>query len=184
MPEVVRRPLQVRESSRRTLDQRLAIRFPWLSAAGFRLVTALPPSSRIRQAGLQRTIRMAIEAYNRRDLEAVVASWDPDFVYVPDRKWIDAGLVSPRYRGFAGYREYVAAADEVWGGANYLKPLELVDLGTRLVVLAEGTMRAQASGVPLTEAYAVVLTLDGGRVVEVQEYFDHATALKAVGLDN
>jgi ketosteroid isomerase-like protein len=125
-----------------------------------------------------------LEAYNRRDLEAVVASWGRDFVYVPDRKWIDAGLVGPRYRGFAGYREYVAAADEVWGGANYLKPLELVDLGTRLVVLAEGTMRAQASGVPLTEAYAVVLTLAGGRVVEVQEYFDHAAALKAVGLDN
>jgi ketosteroid isomerase-like protein len=36
--------------------------------------------------------------------------------------------------------------------------------------------------VPLTEAYALVLTLKGGRVVRIQEYFDHAEALEAVGL--
>jgi ketosteroid isomerase-like protein len=43
-------------------------------------------------------------------------------------------------------------------------------------------MRAQASGVPLTEAYAMVSTFKDGRAVRIEEYFDHAKALEAVGL--
>jgi ketosteroid isomerase-like protein len=179
---IVRQPLQARTRSRRTVDERLALRFPALAAASLRLIGRLRPRSRVRQAALARAAMLSVGASNRRDLEAVVASWDPDFEYRPDRKWVEAGLVESRYRGPAGYRTYVATADEVWGGANYLKPVELIDLGERIVLLAEGSMRALASGVPLTEAYAVVLTQKGGRVSQVQEYFDHAEALEAVGL--
>ena len=60
--------------------------------------------------------------------------------------------------------------------------LELIDLGERIVLLADGSMRAQASGVPLTEAFALVSTLKHGRPVRHEEYYDHAEALKAVGL--
>jgi ketosteroid isomerase-like protein len=49
-------------------------------------------------------------------------------------------------------------------------------------MLADGTMRAQASGVPLANAYASVSTLKDGRAIRVQEYYDHAEALEAVGL--
>ena len=72
--------------------------------------------------------------------------------------------------------------DEVWGGENYVEPVELVDLGERLVVLANVPMRAQASGVPLIEAFALVLTLKDGRVIRQEEYYDHAEALGAAGL--
>jgi len=68
---VVRKPLRVRERSSRTLDQRLAIRFPRLAAACFRLIGKLPPGSRVRQPVLQRAVRLAVEAYNRRDLDTV-----------------------------------------------------------------------------------------------------------------
>ena len=43
-------------------------------------------------------------------------------------------------------------------------------------------MRAQVSGISLTEAFAVVSTVRDGRVIRFQEYFDHAEALEAVGL--
>jgi len=46
---IVRKPLRVREQSRRTLDQRLALRFPRLASASARLFGKLPPTSRIRQ---------------------------------------------------------------------------------------------------------------------------------------
>jgi ketosteroid isomerase-like protein len=123
-----------------------------------------------------------VEAYNRRDLEAVVATWHPEFEYHPDRKWIESGLVEPRYRGLEGYRKYVTATFEVWGADNQIVPIELLDLGERIVLLAEVPMIAQASGVPLVEAYAVVSTLNNGMVVHAQEYFDHAEALAAAGL--
>jgi ketosteroid isomerase-like protein len=180
--QIVRKPLRARQRSSRTFDQRLSLRFPRLAAANARLVGKLPLGSRLRQAAVSRSARLGLEAYNRRDLDAVVIGWHPDFEYHPGRAWVEAGLVEPCYRGLQGYRSYMASVDEVWGGENYLRPAELIDLGGRIVVLAEGSMRAQASGVPLTEAFALVSTLKDGRVVHNQEYYDHAEALKAVGL--
>jgi ketosteroid isomerase-like protein len=180
--EIVRKPLRVRERSRRTLDQWLSLRFPRLAAANSRRIGKLPPGSRLRQAALCRATQLALEAYNRRDLDAVVIGWHPEFEYHPEHKWVEAGLVEPCYRGLESYRKYVATADEVWGGENYLKPVELIDLGERIVTLADGRMRAQASGVRLTNAYASVSTLQDGRVIHLQEYYDHVEALEAVGL--
>jgi ketosteroid isomerase-like protein len=179
--EIVRRPLRARERSRRTLDQRLSLRFPRLGAANARRIGKLPPGSRVRQAGLWRGVRLAMEAYNRGDLDAVLIGWHPDVEYYPARA-VEAGLVEPCYRGPEGYRRYVATTTELWGGEIYLKPVELIDLGERFVVLGEVRMRAQASGVPLTEPYAVVTTLRDGEVIQVQEYFDHGEALEAAGL--
>jgi ketosteroid isomerase-like protein len=170
------------EVVRRTLDQRLWLRFPRLAATCFRLLGRLSPGSRLRQAALSRAVRLGLDAYNRRDLDAVVIGWHPEFEYHPGRQWVEAGLVEPCYRGLEGYRNYVATVDEVWGGENYLKPVKLIDLGARIVVLADGRMRAQASGVPLTEAFAIVSTLKEGRATRHQEYYDHAEALEAAGL--
>jgi ketosteroid isomerase-like protein len=180
--QIVRKPLRVSERSSRTLDQRLSLRFPRLAAAYLRLIGKMPPGSRLRQATLWRGVRLGVEAYNRRDLDAVVIGWHPEFEYHTGREWARSGLAEPCYRGLEGYRKYVAATEEVWGEENYLRPVELIDLGERIVMLADGRMRAQASGVPLTEAFALVTTLEDGRTVRLQEYYDHAEALEAVGL--
>jgi ketosteroid isomerase-like protein len=180
--EIVRKPLGVRERSRRTLDQRLSLRFPRLAAAFLHRILKLPPSSRLRQAALRRGVRLSLEAYNRRDLDAVVIGWSDEFEYHPDANWVKAGIMKPCYRGFDDYRKYVAAGDEVWGGENHLKPTELIDLGERIVVLADGRMRGQASGIPLVESFALVTTIQDGRFVHHQEYYDHAAALEVVGL--
>jgi hypothetical protein len=180
--EIVRKPLRARGRSSRTLDQRLSLRFPRLAAACLRRIGRLPPGSRLRQAALWRGVRLGLEAFNRRDPDAIVIGWHPEFEYRPDRAWVKAGLVEPCYRGLEGYRKYIATVDEVWGGENYLNPVELIDLGERIVVLADGRMRAQASGVPLTEAFALVSTQKDGRFIRHQEYYDHDEALEAVGL--
>jgi ketosteroid isomerase-like protein len=180
--EVVRKPLRVRERSRRALDQRLLLRFPWLATASFRLIAALPPASRIRQAALWRGVRLAVEAYNRRDLNAVVIGYHPDLEYYPYREFVEAGLVEPCYHGRSGYRSYIAATYEVWGAEVRLEPTELIDLGDRFVLLADMSMRAQASGIPLTETYAGVSTVKDGKVIRNQDYLDQAEALEAAGL--
>ena len=180
--EAMRQPLRLRPRSARTLDERLSVRFPRLATELLRPLEKLPPRSRLRQAALLRAVRLALEAYNRRDLDAVVAAWDPGCEYRPDRDWVKTGLVDSTYRGAEGYRRYIATADEVWGGENQLTGVELIDLGQRFVVLAYVSMRAQASGVPLTQAYAIVTTIENGRIVLHEEYFDHAQALEAVGL--
>jgi ketosteroid isomerase-like protein len=181
--EVVRSPVQVRERSRRTLDERLSLRFPRLAAVSARTIAARPPGSRLRRTFLTRSVRLASEAYNRRDLDAVMIGCHPDLEYYPGREWIESGLVEPCYRGHDGYRRYVAATSEVWGGQNFIKPIELIDLGERLVLLAHVPMRGLASGVELTEAFAYVADVEEGRIVRLQEYYDHAEALEAVGLE-
>jgi len=180
--DISRIKLEPRERSRRTLEERLYLRFPKLSAATSRLIFRLPPSSRLRQASLRRSIELAAAAYNRRDLDAVVITYGPDFEYLPGQKWVDAGLVEPRYVGKDGYTAYVRATEEVWGEENLFRPFVLFDLGDRLVVLAHERMRAQASGVPLTEEFAYVVEAENGRVARLREYYDHAEALAAVGI--
>ncbi|MFN8161289.1 MAG: hypothetical protein U0R52_09650 [Solirubrobacterales bacterium] len=179
---IVRSSLQARERAGRTLDQRLALRFPALATANFRLIGSQRPENRLRRALLRRAAQLAIEAYNRRDLDVIVLGWAADVEYRPDRNWVRAGLVEESYRGAEGYRRYVAAIDEVWDGENYLTPLELVDTGERFVTLGRGRMRAKASGVPLAEAYALVTTLRGGRPFLHEEYYDHEEALAAAGV--
>jgi ketosteroid isomerase-like protein len=180
--QIVRKPLRVRESSSRTLDQRLSLRFPRLAAASSRMIGKLPPRSRLRQAALWRAMRVAVEAYNRRDLDAVAIGFPPDLEYYPYREFVEAGLAEPCYHGPTGYRTYIEGTYEVWGADVRLEPTELIDLGDRIVMLADMPMRAQASGIPLGETYACVSTLKDGRVIRQRDFLDHAEALEAVGL--
>jgi ketosteroid isomerase-like protein len=180
--QIVRKPLQVRERSRRTLDQRLSLRFPRLAAVSFRLIGKLPPRSRLRQAALWRAVQLAVEAYNRRDLDAVAIGFQPDLEYYPYREFVEAGLAEPCFHGPSGYRAYIEGTNEVWGADVRLEPTELIDLGDRIVMLADMPMRAQASGVPLGETYASVSTLKDGRVIRQHDFLDQSEALGAVGL--
>jgi ketosteroid isomerase-like protein len=182
MPEPVRKPLSVRPVSHRTLDQRIAIRFPWLSTANTRLVAMLPPRSRVRQALLWRAVRAGIEAYNRRDLAAVSTAFHPNLEYYPYREFVEAGLAEPCYHGPAGYRAYIEATYDVWGTEVRLFPTELIDLGDRLVLLADMPMRAQGSGVPLAESYATIATIKDGAIIRQRDFLNQAEALAEAGL--
>jgi ketosteroid isomerase-like protein len=179
---IVRKPLPVRDRARRTVDQRLFVRFPWLAAASSRLIARLPPRSRLRQAVIWRAVGLAVEAYNRRDLDGVASGFHPDVEYYPYREFVEAGLAEPCYRGRSGYHAYIASTYEVWGADVRLEPTELIDLGDRFVLLADMPMRARGSGVALSEKYACVSTLEQGRVIRQQEFLQQAQALEAVGL--
>jgi hypothetical protein len=180
--EIVRRPLRAREVSGRTLDQRLLLRFPRLTAAYVRLIGRLSASSRLRQAAIGRGVRLGVEAYNRRDLEAAVLGWDPGFEYRPGREWVENGLVEPCYRGLEGYRSYAEVADEIAGGKLYLRRVEVIDLGERLLILADAPTHGQAGDAPPSDPFATLAELKDGEVIRAQEYFDHAEALEAAGL--
>jgi ketosteroid isomerase-like protein len=181
--EVVRKPLQLRERSSRTLDERLSLRFPRLaklSAAW--LIAGRPPTSRLRQGAVWRAVQLGVEAFNRRDLDAVQIGRPPDWEYHPAREFVEAGFVEPCYRGRAGYRDALSRFFEVWGSDIRVEPIELVDLGDRLVVLANLPTRGQASGVAVTQEVAYVITLQNGQPIRQQDYHDHAEALEAGGL--
>jgi hypothetical protein len=78
--EVVRQKFSLHEASKRprTLEQRLAVRFPSLAALWSRLIALLSPASRLRQALLLRAMQSGFEAYNRGDLDVCVLIYHPD----------------------------------------------------------------------------------------------------------
>ena len=49
------------------------------------------------------------------------------------------------------------------------------------MVLADVEMRASTSGVELSQEYGAVSTFRDGRVVRIEEHFDHGRALASVG---
>jgi len=180
--QVVRKRVRLREGSSRAFEQRLFARLPWLAAPSLRLVATMQPSSRLRQALVWRGMRLAAEAFNRRDLDALAPTRDPDFEFHPPHEGVESGFFEPCYRGAAGYHRYVSELSDVWGADMRIESLELIDMGDRFVMLLDVPVIARASGVPLTGKLASVATLAGGRVIHQQDYFDHAEALDAAGL--
>ena len=140
--EIVREPLGVRERSSRTLDGRLAMRFPGWPIRTRDWSADCRPPSRLRQAVLWRAARLGLEAWNRRDWTRFKSA-PPDWEFHPARELVEAGLLEPCYRGPAGYRDFVSSWFQVWGADARIDSVELIDLGDRLVV-ARGRAHARS----------------------------------------
>ena len=178
----MRSRLTVRPQSRRTLEERLAIRVPRAATLLSRLVWLLPPHSRLRRAALSRGIQRGIEAYNRGDYEAVLAGYDPDVEVVSEPELVELGF-DATYRGHDGWRRYAERWNAEWG-AYEAAPDELWDLGDgRLLAIGAQRGRGSGSGAEITKDFAGLWTFSRGLVTREQYFFDRAEALRAVGLD-
>ena len=180
--EFVRKPLHVREGSRRTLDQRLVLRFPRLADAYARLVVArLPPTSRVRQAAVWRSSRLAMEAFNRRDIDAAVSLAIPTSSTTrraSSSKWASW---SRAIAVLSGFRKFVLAWSDVFGADLRVEPVELIDFGDRVALLAEFPARAGEAATGSRRRREVSEFKDG-KAIRVHANLDHAAALEAAGL--
>jgi ketosteroid isomerase-like protein len=118
------------------------------------------------------------EAFNRRDVDALVALLDPDVEWIP----ILATLEGRVYRGHADVRRWVEELDTDW---EYFEtcPEEFRDLGDRVLILGHWRARGRVSGVELeNQSGSWLVDLKEGRIVRQQTYTDPAEALKAAGI--
>jgi len=91
-------------------------------------------------------------------------------------------LWDPYYRGHAGCAKLISDLSDA-GTDVRIEPVELIDLGTRLVLLSESSTRSSGlAGAPLARTYPHVFALEDGKVLRQDEYADHADAVEAVGL--
>jgi hypothetical protein len=70
---------------------------------------------------------------------------------------------------------------EVWG--SELEPAYMLDLGDRLLNLGFWRTRARASGVPLEQELAQLVTVRDGLVIRDQNFFSWEQGLRAAGLE-
>jgi ketosteroid isomerase-like protein len=179
--EVVREPITLRASSRRRLEERLALRFPRALASFARAVWRLPLRSRLRRAALRRTMVLSWEALNRHDFEVTFALYDPDTETIFPPKLVSVGW-EPVYRGRETRIEVQERVMSEWG-AIWFESEELISLGDgRLLTLMRVKGSGLKSGAPVENEWATIFTIVDGRVTREQIFTDHGEALEAAGL--
>ncbi len=179
--EGVRTPIAIRsETRRRTLDERIGVRFPGLVrvlASGW---SRLSPRSRLRQAILSRFIRQGCEAVNRRDFEALFLALDPEIELHLNESPI-GGFLPPDllgvHRGHEGYRRVWGAGIEAMSDLR-LEVEEVIDYGDRLLTSGRNTGHGTSSGVPIDQPVFQVLTLRRGLVIRQEDFTERDKALE------
>lgn len=122
--------------------------------------------------------RRLVEAFNRRDLSAMTALFDPEIEWRPGGP---AAVERAVYRGSDEVSDGFAATWETWEVFD-LAEHEVRDLDRSVLWLGRAKMRGGASHVELDQEFAVHLHLDGGTVVRMDGFLAWQEALEAAGV--
>jgi len=171
------------EPTRRTLDERVFIRFPALVRAFCFVYARLPPSSRLRRAFTARSTRRFADAFNRRDWDVLLPFLHPEFEfegaegpvggYFPDLPKV--------HNGRDDYLHMLETLVEEWEELT-LQSEEVIDLGDRLFGVSHVTGHGRLSGIALDIHLFQVVTLRNGMIVHQRDFGDRDRALEAAGL--
>ena len=123
--------------------------------------------------------RATMEAFQRRDVEALLARWHEDAEWRPAIS--PGGLEGTTYTGHEGVRCWLAELAESWEIFDVIEA-RFEAVGDRVVVLARVHARGSASGAEIDAPLAQVWEFDDGKVRRLSAFGTHAEALEAVGL--
>jgi ketosteroid isomerase-like protein len=123
-------------------------------------------------------IRQLFEAFNARDLDAMLERLEPQAELHPLR----AQLEGKAYRGHDGLREMLADFDEDWEYVQ-VDPEELRDTDDTVVVLGRLRARGRASGAELDVPMAFLWRLRDGKAAYAETFSEPEDALRAAGLE-
>jgi ketosteroid isomerase-like protein len=124
--------------------------------------------------------RRGAEAYNRRDVEAVLADLDPEVEW-HSALAIPFGGEATVSRGHDGVRDVIGEVFEALAEIH-LEYSEIRDLGDR--VLAIGVIRARGkhSGAVIETPFGTVADMKNSKATRIWTYLDPQEALEAAGL--
>ena len=164
-------------ANRRTLDERLYVRFPALYHLIAERVMRLPPESRLRRLILTRNIGRGLGAVNRRDFDVLLLGFDPGIEYRPAPDQRPPGMDAVRH-GHDGYeevwREMIDAFEDF-----HAEPEELLDLGDQLLATIQYRGHGTGSGVPVNIPTFQLFRLRRGLVFWQKDFSDRSEALEA-----
>jgi ketosteroid isomerase-like protein len=123
--------------------------------------------------------KRAVDAYNRRDVDALADTTSPDFELFPA---MDAAVEGEAFRGREGLETYFREVGATWQEFR-LSVEEYRDLGGPVLVLGYVEGRGRGSSVPVNAAIGQVFDFRGGKLSRIRSYLDRAEAFKVVGLE-
>lgn len=126
-------------------------------------------------------VRKSFDAYNRGDVDGLLDIYAPDVEFLPDASFPESTLM----RRSDAVRPWLQGIATAWvEGTARFSTLELFEADDgRVVHRGEWGGVGLASGVDLTQSLSSVHSIRDGRISQIEWFFDHAEALKAVGLN-
>jgi uncharacterized protein len=123
-------------------------------------------------------VRRATEAFNRRDMEAMLREADPN-VELSDPERTGAGP----YLGHESFVRWIEEWLDEW--ESYESDTEaLVEVSDKLVAFVHHHGKARASGLEIDHRGANLYGLTDGRIASYRPYTHRADALEAAGLED
>ena len=126
-------------------------------------------------------VRRMFDAFNRGDVETVVAAFDEGCRLHEPPEMPDTPAEG--FRGHEGIRElwslWRTDVEDFWIETDEIRDLR----DERVLHLAHMRFRGRASGITVESQLALVATLRDGKIVRSDDYLSHDEALKAVGLE-
>jgi uncharacterized protein len=123
-------------------------------------------------------VERAMEAFNRRDLDAYDDLFTPDFEWLPA---LPSNVEGDGYVAREGVERYFGEINETWEEFRVVAE-EYRDLGGRVLMLGRMEGRGRGSGVKVDAQLAAVWDFRDGRISRAPVYLDHGEALRAAGL--
>lgn len=119
-------------------------------------------------------VQRAFEHFNAGDLPAFFELFDPELTYRNREDEPDVRL----YEGLDEYKGYVASWLGMFDDLRF-ETHEFVDLGERVIAVADLVGRGRQTGADVRGSYVFLLRLRGGVIVQGGEYAAKEEALKA-----
>jgi ketosteroid isomerase-like protein len=91
-----------------------------------------------------------------------------------------SALTGRAYVGHSGIAEWLRDVDESFASAQIV-PLEVADVGEKVLVLSEFLVEGHESRVPLGSELGLVCDIADGRIASWLGFFNHADARQAAG---
>jgi ketosteroid isomerase-like protein len=124
--------------------------------------------------------KRGLDAYNRRDTEAMLPNLDPEVEWYPALEVPLEGEAAV-YRGHEGVRELIRSTDETLGEIR-AEFSEIRDLGDRIVATGHLRIRGMGSGAESESPVGCVAEFKGGKLIRMRTYLDPNDALEAAGV--
>ena len=122
-------------------------------------------------------MRRLVDAYNARDVEALICCAHPDVEF--HAAW--AGVGPKTYHGHEGIREWHRDLEEAWEEIRY-EPDAYFETGDRTLLFGMLHGRGRGSGVEVAMPGTQLLTWTDGLLTRFSAYLRREDALKELGI--
>jgi ketosteroid isomerase-like protein len=122
-------------------------------------------------------VQAFFDAYNARDMDAVSALHDSKVIWAAFEGWPEADTLVGREACMRQYKRGRESFD-----VDTVEPsTDFIAAGDRVVVRI--AWRAKGQGPEMSMEFTCVYTIRKGKIFIIEFFWDHAEALKAVGLE-